>query len=101
MRESTTPSTLRLMKSCMEAMAQLPDQPEQCRYNAEEQALFDRLQQVNDPLAWEDHVRDGEIAEDLWRKMDVMAQQQIQSAALLYSLEDMKPTMSTPLGGFI
>jgi hypothetical protein len=79
-------------------MAELPEQP---HYNEEEQALFDRLQKMQNPLEWVEQPHDEEVAVELWHKMESLQCQQIQSAALLYILEDMKPIMSLPPGGFI
>lgn len=91
-------STARLIQSCFAALEKLP---EQLHYNDEEQALFDRLHKLHDPLLWEEQPRDGDIAETLWCKMASLETQQIQSSAIVFSLERMEPIMSLPPGGFI
>lgn len=84
---------------CLEALRSI----EKCSHELtqDEQALYDRICNVDDPLSWELDGEDFARAEALWNKMSVVENQSIQIAAISSSIRSLKAVATYPVGGFI
>jgi hypothetical protein len=83
---------------CLKALRKLPS----CQdLSIAEQALYERLAAVSDPLEWQTQADDTAVAETLWAKMAQNENQQIQIAAIRSALKGLRAVQAIPPGGFI